>query len=223
MICQVLSAPKSELRSKTSSPKPNSLIEGCVLFNINESGENMAVTQVPADGQTGRPNEACPGAGARPALGRRDVPTRAAAWARRPVHRADAVPKGRTPHQVLRVLGVTGTDSRRRLLGGGGAEGGVLGTERPCHTTRELQSQGWGRCSGSRRAESPRVHAYCLRVSCCAHSPRRNKQREKRGAPRAPGILCRPCHSNGGHGEERYTQLRHLDDRFQGRGSEQVC
>lgn len=174
VICQVLSAPKSELRSKTSSPKPNSLIEGCVLFNINESGENMAVTQVPADGQTGRPNEACPGAGARPALGRRDVPTRAAVWARRPVHRADAVPKGRTPHQVLECSGSQG----QAAGGGGGAEGGVLGTERPCHT-RELQSQGWGRCSGSRRAESPRVHAYGLRVSCCAHSPRRNKQREK--------------------------------------------
>lgn len=127
MICQVLSAPKSELRSKTSSPKPNSLIEGCVLFNINESGENMAVTQVPADGQTGRPNEACPGAGARPALGRRDVPTRAAAWARRPVHRADAVPKGRTPHQVLECSGSQGQTADGGCWGWGRGGGGHLG------------------------------------------------------------------------------------------------
>lgn len=222
MICQVLSAPKSELRSKTSSPKPNSLIEGCVLFNINESGENMAVTQVPADGQTGRPNEACPGAGARPALGRRDVPTRAAAWARRPVHRADAVPKGRTPHQVLRVLGVTGTDSRRRLLGGGRGGGGRLGDRASMpHDERAAESGVVALLRVAARGEpaSARLRPPCFML--CAFPT--TKQREKRGAPRAPGILCRPCHSNGGHGEERYTQLRHLDDRFQGRGSEQVC
>lgn len=182
VICQVLSAPKSELRSKTSSPKPNSLIEGCVLFNINESGENMAVTQVPADGQTGRPNEACPGAGARPALGRRDVPTRAAAWARRPVHRADAVPKGRTPHQVLRVLGVTGADSRRRLLGAGrrGASWGqsVRATRRgSCRVRGGGAAQG----RGARRARECTLTASVFHAVRIPHDETKGKVRSTPG------------------------------------------